>query len=80
MNEHNGLRVAQVDLDLRGYQEELAREGCAGENVIILAPTNSGKTRVACRIIEVYFAELCNVAKNACLGTFNSCRAIKRKK
>ncbi|WAR22432.1 DDX58-like protein [Mya arenaria] len=49
-----GTNVNDVDISLRGYQEELAQEGCDGENVIVMAPTNSGKTRVACRIMQVH--------------------------
>ena len=41
------------EIPLREYQKELALDGCEGENVIIIAPTNSGKTWVACRIIQV---------------------------
>ncbi|WAR22446.1 IFIH1-like protein [Mya arenaria] len=48
-----GTNIDDVDISLRGYQEELAKEGCEGKNVIVLAPTNSGKTRVACRIMQV---------------------------
>ena len=43
----------EQEIPLRKYQKELAREGCDGENCIIIAPTNSGKTWVACRIIQV---------------------------
>lgn len=43
----------ETEIPLRSYQHELAEIGCQGENVIILAPTNSGKTYVACRIIQV---------------------------
>jgi len=39
--------------ELYEYQKELAEIGCTGENVIVMAPTNSGKTRVACRIMQV---------------------------
>lgn len=48
--------VAAVDKDikLREYQKELAKEGCEGENVIVMAPTNTGKTRVAWSIIQVH--------------------------
>ncbi|XP_052773443.1 antiviral innate immune response receptor RIG-I-like isoform X1 [Mya arenaria] len=49
-----GTNVDDVDISLRGYQKELAQEGCDGENVIVMAPTNSGKTRVACRIMQVH--------------------------
>jgi len=41
------------DVGMRDYQAELAERGCQGENVIVMAPTNSGKTRVSCRIIQV---------------------------
>jgi len=47
------IPLEDFDIELRGYQEELAREGCSGKNAIVIAPTNSGKTRVACRIIQV---------------------------
>ena len=40
-------------LELRPYQEELARKGLNGRNVIIVAPTGSGKTHVALRLIQV---------------------------
>lgn len=43
-----------MDISLREYQKELAHEGSKGRNVIIVAPTNSGKTRVACKIIQVH--------------------------
>ncbi|XP_052788526.1 uncharacterized protein LOC128223278 [Mya arenaria] len=46
------MNVYDVDICLRGYQQELAKEGCEGENVIVIAPPNSGKTRVACRIMQ----------------------------
>lgn len=44
--------VEDEDIELREYQKELAREGSEGENVIVIAPTNTGKTRVACKIIQ----------------------------
>ena len=45
--------VVDRDIELRNYQRELARDGCEGENIIVMAPTNSGKTRVACAIMQV---------------------------
>lgn len=37
---------------LRNYQKELSKTALTGENVVICAPTNSGKTFVAAHIIE----------------------------
>jgi superfamily II DNA or RNA helicase len=40
-------------LKLRSYQRELAEPAIDGKNVIIVAPTGSGKTHVALYITEV---------------------------
>ena len=41
-------------LNLRSYQKELAAPGLQGKNCIIVAPTGSGKTHVALKIMEVF--------------------------
>ncbi|XP_060562666.1 antiviral innate immune response receptor RIG-I-like [Ruditapes philippinarum] len=51
------------DVELREYQKELAKEGCEGENVIVMAPTNTGKTRVAWRIMQVHLRRQRNAGK-----------------
>ncbi|XP_033757099.1 probable ATP-dependent RNA helicase DDX58 isoform X2 [Pecten maximus] len=40
------------DLSLFRYQEELAQPGIDGHNSIVVAPTNSGKTHVAIKIMQ----------------------------
>ncbi|KAL3863077.1 hypothetical protein ACJMK2_004854 [Sinanodonta woodiana] len=47
-----------VEISLRRYQQELARPAMQGKNVIIVAPTGSGKTRVACRIVQEHFRQM----------------------
>ncbi|XP_053406755.1 antiviral innate immune response receptor RIG-I-like [Mercenaria mercenaria] len=44
--------VIDEDVSLREYQKELAEEGMKGTNVVVMAPTNTGKTRVACKIMQ----------------------------
>ncbi|XP_060586933.1 antiviral innate immune response receptor RIG-I-like [Ruditapes philippinarum] len=46
------VNVEDTDVSLRDYHKELAQEGLKGANVVIMAPTNSGKTRVACKITQ----------------------------
>lgn len=46
--------IEDKDISLRDYQKELAGPAIDGKNVIIVAPTGSGKTRVAMKIIQVH--------------------------
>ncbi|XP_053406756.1 antiviral innate immune response receptor RIG-I-like isoform X2 [Mercenaria mercenaria] len=48
-------KVEVEPIELREYQMELATKGLEGSNVVVLAPTNTGKTRVACKIIQDHF-------------------------
>ncbi|KAI6185105.1 hypothetical protein M3Y99_01960400 [Aphelenchoides fujianensis] len=47
--------IKEKPLNLRKYQEELAGRGRAGGDVLICAPTNSGKTRVSIEIAREHF-------------------------
>ena len=48
----NEDKLGTQDLNLRGYQKELAEAALQGKNSIICAPTNSGKTYVAVHITK----------------------------
>nr|WBR62860.1 RIG-I like receptor 1 [Azumapecten farreri] len=50
--------VPREGLKLRNYQMELADSGLKGRNCIIVAPTGSGKTHVALKIIEEHFKRM----------------------
>ncbi|XP_038046192.1 probable ATP-dependent RNA helicase DHX58 [Patiria miniata] len=41
-------------LRLRGYQEELVAASLQGTNSLVVAPTNSGKTYVAARLVQAF--------------------------
>ena len=44
-----------LDEEIRLYQRELSEPGVEGKNTIIVAPTNTGKTHVALKIMQVHF-------------------------
>ncbi|XP_033757113.1 probable ATP-dependent RNA helicase DDX58 [Pecten maximus] len=50
--------VPHASLTLRDYQMELADSGLKGHNCIIVAPTGSGKTHVALKIMEEHFKRM----------------------
>lgn len=52
-SEDDGLSQPPELLTLRSYQKELAAPGLQGKNCIIVAPTGSGKTHVALKIMQV---------------------------
>ena len=47
--------VNHTELKLYSFQEELAQPSKEGQNRLIVAPTNSGKTFVAMAIAKVWF-------------------------
>lgn len=49
--------VEPKKFELRPYQQELAERALRGDNCVIIAPTGSGKTHVAIRIIQVCFVK-----------------------
>lgn len=56
-DQDNREEVEDKDISLRNYQQELAEPAIQGKNVIIVAPTGSGKTRVAMKIIQEHFRQ-----------------------
>jgi len=52
------------EIHLRDYQKELAAPALQGQNTIICAPTNSGKTFVAMEIAKQHLDEQSNSASN----------------
>ena len=71
MSDENEEEEADEDIDLRKYQVELASPAMDGKNVIIVAPTGSGKTRVAMRIIQVGLVALIYHRVESSIGSFN---------
>ncbi|OWF42873.1 probable ATP-dependent RNA helicase DDX58 [Mizuhopecten yessoensis] len=58
MDRETDNSVPREGLKLRNYQMELAQSGLKGHNCIIVAPTGSGKTHVALKIIEEHFKRM----------------------
>ena len=53
------MSILELPLRLYSYQEELAEHAVDGENVLICAPTGSGKTMVSVHILrERYYLSL----------------------
>eukprot|EP00105_Crassostrea_gigas_P026036 XP_011446815.1 PREDICTED: probable ATP-dependent RNA helicase DDX58 isoform X2 [Crassostrea gigas] len=50
--------VEPKKFELRPYQQELAERALRGDNCVIIAPTGSGKTHVAIRIIQHHLEKL----------------------
>ena len=62
------LRVAPQKMSLRSYQRELVEPAAAEKNVVIVAPTGTGKTFVAAEIAKVCLHEV-SPPSNASLDT-----------
>ncbi|XP_050399093.2 interferon-induced helicase C domain-containing protein 1 [Patella vulgata] len=54
-------------IELRDYQKDLCKEALQGQNVIICAPTGSGKTIVAINIIKQHLSKKSGIKKVAFL-------------
>lgn len=57
-NLEEGDAEQREPVTLRKYQQELAEAGLEGKNCMIVAPTGSGKTQVALKIIEVLLIDI----------------------
>ncbi|XP_052100653.1 antiviral innate immune response receptor RIG-I-like isoform X2 [Mytilus californianus] len=57
-SEDDGLSQPPEQLTLRSYQKELAAPGLQGKNCIIVAPTGSGKTHVALKIMQEHMNQV----------------------
>jgi hypothetical protein len=71
--------VEDTPIDLRDYQMELAQKGREGKNVIIVSPTNTGKTRVACKIIQVIILLILSIEIKLMRYTFFQMTHSKKK-
>ncbi|XP_060069486.1 antiviral innate immune response receptor RIG-I-like [Ylistrum balloti] len=58
MDKESDDPTSHETLKLRDYQMELAQSGLNGRNCIIVAPTGSGKTHVALKIIQDHFERM----------------------
>lgn len=54
----------RLNLKLREYQKELSAPAIEGRNVIICAPTNSGKTFVAMEIARLHLEKYKNTEED----------------